>query len=162
MSGTNESSVAEKSQQLDDILEKYERSCGIPKIQIHSEAEQYLNMNHQSLAKLTAEQCGEAAVTLAQFGFHIQRCYNAEMARANWAEDIIKRTIASEVGQYKAASFEERKLQAIRGNDYADKLDKLRLAAKARADKLSYIGARIEFLAKTMLELQQTKRRQYN
>lgn len=160
MSGNAESA----SQQLDKInkaLAEYERSKGVPAITPHNEAEQYLNMPHTELRKMTPEQCGEAAVVLAQYGFHLQRAFNEEVARMNWAEDVAKRTIAGDVKQYQAPSFEERKMLAIRGNEYASKLDQIRSWAKARSERLSYLSSKVEFLARTMLELQQTRRRQY-
>lgn len=144
---------------IDAALEEYEKGCGLPKVQIHSEAEQYLNMNHDDINRLSAEYCGEAAIVLAQYSFHLQRCYNAELARMTWAEDSIKRTITENINQVKGASFEERKMQATKQNEYAFKLDQIRTWAKCRADKLSYLASKVEFLARTFLDLQQTKRR---
>lgn len=140
-------------------LDEYERSVGLPEIVPHSEAEQYLNMTHIELNRLTAIQCGEAAVVLAQYAFHIQRSHNKELARANWAEDSTDREVAASLNQHSAYSFKERRLLAVADNDYAVNLDKIKTWAKARAERLAYLATRVEFLSKTMLDLQQTKRR---
>jgi hypothetical protein len=166
MSGENV--LPEKSQaqinleKVDKALVEYEKGCGIPDTKFHNEAEQYLSMTHNQLQKLTAEQCGEAAIVLAQFGFHLQRNYNTEMARVTWADESCKSTVAPALNQYKAPSFEERKLLAIRDNDYATKIDAIRRWAKVRAERLAYLSGKVEFLARALLDLQQTKRRQNN
>ena len=149
-------------EKLDKALLDYETSCGLPKITVNSEAEQYLNMNHGQLQKMSAELCGEAAVVLAQYGLHLQRCYNTELARMNWAAESCKRSVSIKINQYKGASYEERRMMAIMDNEYAFKLEKIRSYAQARSEKLSYISSKVEFLARTFLELQQTKRRQNN
>lgn len=141
-------------------LDDYEKSVGIPTIEPHSEAEQYLNMTHFQLSKLTAIECGEAAAVLAQYAFHLQRSHNKEAARSNWAEESTDREIAPKLSQYNAYSFKERRMLAVADNEYALNLDKIKSWGKARAERLAYLASKVEFLAKTMLELQQTKRRQ--
>lgn len=161
MNGPEElENAASTLKRIDVALEEYEKGCGLPKITMHSEAEQYLNMNHDDIQRLSAEYCGEAAVVLAQYGLHLQRHYNSELARITWAEDSIRRTITENINQVKGASFEERKMQATKQNEYAFKLDQIKTWAKCRADKLSYLSSKVEFLARTFLDLQQTKRRQ--
>jgi hypothetical protein len=159
MSGETELTLEQKLNQLDAALDKYEKSKGLPDVVPHGEAQQYLNINQAQLAKLTPEQCGEAAVMVAQFGFHLQKVYNREIGVINWCEDCIQRTITPELKQYNAPSADERKRLAIRGNEYASKLQRLKSIAQARVDRLSYLPAKVEWLSRTLLELQQTKRR---
>lgn len=147
-------------QKYDEALNKYETGIGLNSYVLHSEAEKYLNMPHDELRKLSAEDCGEAAVVLAQLSFSIQKHYNQELARIGLCEEEIRRTITNEISQYRGNSFEERKMQAIRGNDKAIKLDRIKGWAQARANRLSYLASKIEFLSRTFLDYQQTKRRQ--
>lgn len=158
----NDESAKQQVERVDKALDEYERSQGLPKLVPHNEAETYLNMSRGEMHKMYPDDCGEAAVILAQYAFHIQRACNEELARMNWAEDMIKKTIAYEISQYKAASYEERKIQAVNGNDFTSKLDKIRIWAKARYDRIAYLSSKIEFLAQTFRDLQQTKRRQTN
>src|SRR5688572_25836424 len=106
MSGNSES-VDDRLRRLDAALDAYESEIGLHKVKIHSEAEPYLNITQAQLSKLSDEQCGEAAVVVAQFGFHIQRSYNEEVARMNWAQSTAMRTIAEETANYQAPSYEE-------------------------------------------------------
>lgn len=159
MSG-NQDSVDERLRKVNAALDSYERELGLNQIVLHNEGEQYFNMTHDQLRKLTWEQCGEAATVLAQSSFHLQRGYNKEVATANWARDLALRTIADEIGNYQGASAEERKQKALKGNEFANKLEQIRMYAQARSDRIGYLSSRVEFLAKTMLELQQTKRKQ--
>lgn len=161
MDGTVEYAM-QHMEKVTKALNDYELSKGLPLIQPNNEAEKYLNISREEMRKMYPDECGEASALLAQFAFHIQRACNEELARMNWAEDVIKRTIANELSQYRAASYEERKLQAIQGNDYAFKLDQIRTWAKARYDRISYLPSKIEFLAQTFRDLQQMKRRQAN
>src|SRR6187402_2410589 len=127
MSGPNELETAnEAMDRVNAALDEYERGCGLPKLGMHSEAEQYLNMNHDDINRLNAEQCGEAAIVLAQYGFHLQRCSNKEVARLSWATDAIKRAITDSMGNVIGASFEERKMKAVKQNEYANKLDQIK------------------------------------
>lgn len=161
MNGEGELLTAKQQlEKIDAALKQYEKTCGLPDIVPHSEAEQYLNISHKELQRLSSEECGEAAVVLAQYSFHLQRCLNAEIARMTWAEDTVKHTITDQLKQQGGNSFEERKMASIKHNEFAYKVDQIRMWAKCRADKLAYLASKVEFLARTFLDLQQTKRRQ--
>jgi hypothetical protein len=152
----------QKLERINKALDEYEESKGLIKYKPHNEADRFINMKHSDMQKLTPDELGEAAILLAQFAYHIQRAFNEEVGRVNWAEDEVKRTIAGEVNQYQGSSYEERKLLAIKENEYARKLDYIRSYAKARADRLGYLSSRMEFLAKMFSDLRQTKKREYN
>ena len=49
-------------------------------------------------------------------------------------------------------------MMAIKDNGYAKKLLEIKNKAKQVIDRLEYIPARINYMCKTLLELQQTKR----
>ena len=159
MDGESES-AKQRLDKINKALEEYEHSIGIPVLAPHNEAERYLNMSHKEMNHLSDIDCGEAATVLAQYSFHIQRAANKELGIANWADDMAKKAIASELQQYRGASFEERRMQALKENEYANKLDQIRIWARARYDKIAFLSNRIEFIARTFMDLQQTKRRQ--
>jgi hypothetical protein len=89
---------------------------------------------------------------------------NREQARVRWAEEAVKRIIANKLRGAGSTycSYEERKLLAIRNDDAALKVDGLRIKAQLRIDRISYMATRVENVAKALLDLQQTKRRQQN
>jgi hypothetical protein len=145
----------------DDILDEYEQSLGLnlykndalPEIELN----EYLTMNRDILEKLTPEDCAQIAYRLAQFCFHIQRTINREIARYNWAEEIIKETIADELNNYKGYGYIEKSIQAIKHNDKAQSLNKIKNYAKQRSDRLSYLANSIKNLSDVILSIQKSK-----
>lgn len=145
----------------DDILDEYEQSIGLPKYNNDSlpedELNNYLTMTRDSLEKLSPEDCAQISYRLAQFAFHIQRTLNREIARLNWAEETTKETIADEINNYKGYGYIEKSLQAIKHNDKASSLSKIKRYAQQRVDRLSYLANSIKNLSDIMLSIQRTK-----
>jgi hypothetical protein len=149
--------VKDRLEKLNAVLAEYERKSGLPNKPIEHESEQYISITKAELKAMSADECGEAAVLLAQLSLYLQRIINEEHSRFSWAEESIKKIIAPMLSNYKAYSFEERKLCAINDNIEAQTLDKVRVNAKIRIDRMSYLATRIEFLSKTFLDLQRSK-----
>jgi hypothetical protein len=151
----------EEIQYWDSILDEYEQSIGLPEYNKDllpaSELNEYLSMNRDSLEKLSPEDCAQIAYRLSQFSFHIQRTLNRELARYNWAEATINETIADEINNYKGYGFVEKSLQAIKHNDKASSLNKIKHYAKQRADRLSYLSNGINNLSTIILSIQKSK-----
>lgn len=145
----------------DDILDEYEKSIGLSiyKNDALSETElnNYLTMNRDVLEKLNPEDCAQIAYRLGQFSFHIQRTANRETARYNWADEMIKETIADELNNYKGYGYIEKSMQAIKHNDKAQSLNKIKNYAKQRSDRLSYLATSIKNLSDIILSIQKTK-----
>lgn len=145
----------------DDILDEYEQSIGLStyKNDIFSEQElnQYLTMNRDSLEKLSPEDCAQISYRLCQFSFHIQRTINREIARYNWADEVIKETIANEINNYKGYGYVEKAGQAIKHNDRAQSLNNIKKFAKQRSDRLSYLANSIKNLSDILLSIQRNK-----
>ncbi len=138
-SGGGNVSLKETIEQIDKSLEEYEKNCGIPNTGANEEIEKYFNLSRTQLQKLSADECGEMAYMLAQYNFHLQKCSNTETSRRNWAEDMLKKMTISKVGDYRGYSYEERRLAAIADNEATVKLDKVRIWANMRIDKLNYL-----------------------
>jgi len=146
----------------DDILDEYEHSIGLGKYsEVHNftegELSSYLNMNRDSIEKLTPEDCAQISYRLAQYAFYLQRTLNREIARHNWAEETIKETIADEINNYKGYGFVEKSLQAIKHNDRALSLSKIKRYAQQRMDRLSYLANTVKNLSDIILSVQKTK-----
>ena len=145
----------------DRILDEYENSIGLSKYnaEVLSEAELngYLTMSRDTLEKITIEDCGQIAYRLSQFSFHLQRTLNREIARINWAEDTIKDTIADEINNYKGYGYIEKSAQAIKHNDKAMSLNKIKKYAKQRADRLTYLASSVKNLADILISIQKSK-----
>ena len=146
----------------DDILDEYENSIGLGIYSdIHSFTEDELNlyftMNRDAIEKLTPEDCAQISYRLAQYAFFLQRTLNREIARHNWAEENIKETIADEINNYKGYGFMEKSLQAIKHNDKATSLNKIKKYAQQRMDRLSYLANSVKNLSDILLSVQRTK-----
>jgi len=152
----------EEVQYWDNILDEYEKSLGLGKYSdVHNftedELNNYFSMSRDAIEKLTPEDCAQIAYRLAQYAFYIQRTINRELARYNWAEESIKESIADEINNYKGYGFLEKSLQAIKHNDKATNLNKIKKYAQQRMDRLSYLANSIKNLSDIILAVQRTK-----
>ena len=151
----------EQVNEWDRVLDEYENNIGLStyKIDAFSETElnTYLHMSRDEIEKLTPEDCAQISYRLAQFAFHVQRTINRETARLNWADESIKETIADEINTYKGYGYIEKSLQAIKHNDKASALNKIKKYAKQRSDRLQYLATNIKNLSDIMLSVQKTK-----
>jgi len=145
----------------DKVLDEYERSIGLGTYKNdalpEAELNQYFQMTRDELEKTTPEVCGEIAYRLSQFAFHIQRSLNRELARLNWADETIKETIADDINNYKGYGYIEKSYQAIKNNDKAISLNKIKKYAKQRSDRLQYLANNIKHLSDIMLSIQKSK-----
>ena len=151
----------EELETWDNLLDEYEHKIGLPKyieeILPEQELQTYLTMNRDVLEKTTPEDCGQIAYRLAQFSFHIQRTLNRELARHNWAEETIKEVIADDINNYKGYGYIEKSSQAIKHNDRANKLSKIKKYAKQRSDRLTYLATSIKNLSDILISIQRSK-----
>ncbi len=154
-------SSKEEVKYWDDILDEYEKSIGVPsyinEVLPESELNQYLTMNRDVLEKLGPEDCAQISYRLGQFAFHLQRTNNREIARYNWADELIKETIADELNNYKGYGYAEKSIQAIKHNERAQSLQNIKKFAKQRSDRLSYLSGNIKNLSDILLSIQRNK-----
>lgn len=145
----------------DKLLDEYEKSIGLSQYQhdILPEVElnHYLAMSRDELEKLTPDDCAQISYRLGQFSFHIQRTINRELARYNWSDENIKETIADDINNYKGYGYIEKSYQAIKHNDKAVALNKIKKYAKQRADRLSYLANGIKNLSDIIMSISKIK-----
>lgn len=151
----------EQVNEWDRVLDEYEKGIGLGQYN-HSlipenELQLYLSMNRDEIEKLTPDDCIQISLRLGQFSFHVQRSINREISRMNWADDSIKEVIADEINNYKGYGYAEKSLQAIKHNDKASNLNKIRKYAKQRSDRLQYLANGIKNLSDIMLSVSKTK-----
>ena len=145
----------------DKLLDEYEQSIGLSSYKSNflpeSELNSYLSMNRDELEKLNPDDCAQISYRLSQFSFHIQRTINRELARYNWADETIKDTIADELNNYKGYGYVEKSYQAIKHNDKAISLNKIKKYAKQRADRLSYLANGVKNLSDIIMAISKIK-----
>jgi hypothetical protein len=151
----------EELESWDAILDEYEKNIGLPiynsECLSENELQTYLTMNRDVLEKTTPEDCGQIAYRLTQFSFHLQRTLNRETARYNWAEETIKEIIADELNNYKGYGYVEKSSQAIKHNDRANSLNKIKKYAKQRLDRLTYLASAVKNLSDILIAIQKSK-----
>ena len=152
----------EQVEEWDRILDEYEKSIGLGTYSdIHNFTEEELNsyfsMSRDVIEKLTPEDCAQISLRLAQYALFLQRTINREIARHNWAEESIKESIADEINNYKGYGYIEKSLQAIKHNEKASGLNRIKKYAKQRMDRLSYLANNIKNLSDIILAVQKTK-----
>jgi hypothetical protein len=151
----------EELQDWDNILDEYEKGLGIPKYNNAGMPEQelnnYLTMDRTELERITPEDCSQISYRLAQFSFYIQRTINREIARNNWADETIKMVIADEINNYKGYGYVEKSLQAIKNNEKAQAINKIKIYSKQRTDRLSYLANSIKNLSDILISIQKIK-----
>jgi hypothetical protein len=157
----NNKTAKEELQDWDVLLDEYESGIGLPKYSSgllpETELNTYLSMNRDELEKLTPEDCGQISYRLGQFAFHVQRTINREIARNNWADDTIKVVIADDINNYKGYGYVEKANQAVKHNDKAQSLNKIRIYSKQRTDRLSYLANSLKNLSDILLSIQKIK-----
>jgi len=158
---TNKNSSSEQINYWDKVLDEYEASIGLSTYTANSfreeELNEYLTMDRNVLEKLSPEDCAQISYRLAQFSLHIQRTLNRENARLNWAEETIKETIADDINNYKGYGYLEKSSQAIKHNEKAMALNKIKKYAKQRSDRLTYISSCVKNLSDILLSINKTK-----
>tara|TARA_R110002020_G_scaffold55309_2_gene153584 strand:+ start:8869 stop:9360 length:492 start_codon:yes stop_codon:yes gene_type:complete len=145
--------------QIDSVLDEYENNLGLAPYtaDFHDQSvKKYMGMPRQHMEKLTVEECAEAALLLGGFSFYLQRSYNREMARVNWATSSLKKTVSGREGQY-SGSWDSQYYQAIKGDDYTSKLDTIQRYAQQRADRLTYLATSVKNLSDLFVNLQRAK-----
>ena len=151
----------EKVKEWDEILDSYENSIGFPKYNEclinEKELNEYFSMDRNVIEKLSPEDTAQISYRLSQFAFHVQRTLNREIARHNWAEETIKETIADELNSYKGYGYVEKYYQAVKHNEAAQSLNKIKKYAKQRMDRLSYTANSIKNLSDILMAINRNK-----
>jgi hypothetical protein len=151
----------EELETWDKLLDEYENRIGMPtymeEVLPEAELQKYLTMSRDVLEKTTPEDCGQIAYRLAQFSFHVQRTLNRELARVNWAEETIKDVIADDINNYNGYGYVEKSSQAIKHNERAYKLSRIKKYARQRMDRLTYLATSLKNLSDILISIQRSK-----
>ena len=158
------STIDEKLENLNEILDEYENLNGLPKFQsrdIADEINEYFTMNRTTLSKLSGEDCAEIAVRLNQQSIYVQRLYNRERSQVISMDVALDKFSTKYIDSYSSFMKHELKIAAIvNEHEYAKKLQTIIVKAKQRMTRLYSISEKMQELSKTMLNLQRAKNSQ--
>ena len=151
--------ATERLAEIDKILDEYENSLGLPTYSTEfgdQTVKGYMELSRGEMEKLTIEECAEAALLLGGFSFYLQRSFNREKARVNWAASVLKSTVSGRESQY-SGSWDSQYEQAIKGDSYTSKVNSIRRYAQQRADRLTYLATSAKNLSDLFANLQRAK-----
>ena len=151
--------ASDQLKKLDSVLDEYEKSLGIPEFAdefLDDSAKKYMSLSRSQIEKLTPSQCAEAALLLGSLSFHMQRAYNREVARVNWAKQTLKTTISGREQSYRG-SWESQFNQAVGEDSYTRKIMQIQKYAQQRADRLTYLASSIKNISDIFLAVQRAK-----
>lgn len=150
--------LSEKINVVEESLNEFEAKHKIPRPNVSKDlVEKY--MNQQNVSSLTLDECGEAALILSQYSYYIQTVINKEKALIRWTNYSIEQVVTRDIDKYIGYKYEERLSKAIVNNDYASKVNKLKVNAEIKVERLQFLASKIDSIAKIYIELSQTKRR---
>lgn len=155
--------ASDQLNKLDHVLDEYERSLGMSEFsdEFHDDsAKKYMTLSRSQIEKLTPAECAEAALLLGSLSFHMQRAYNREVARVNWAKQTLRSTVAGREQSYRG-SWESQFNQAVGEDGYTRKVMQIQKYAQQRADRLTYLASSIKNISDIFLAVQRTKALKY-
>lgn len=130
-------------------------------VTINPELEQLLDLSEDKLRGMEPDDLGINAVLLAKYAYYIQSLSNNQSIALHFAESSLDKVVRDNYKQYKGQYMKQEEVEGaiISSNDAAAEYNRLAVLAKARLTKLSYLANRIQFVAQTLIELQQSKRK---
>lgn len=169
MSGDNESSpplsLKTRVPDLLSEIDRLERSLALPDFDKQDLALNavtgLLEISREQLRGLSAEECQENAILLAQLAFHVQRKENRLKAVVEMCQANLPMLIAQTVGSQRGNSLEERRLLAIKNHPVAWKLKQLETQYQLQLTGLNYLAMRIEYYSRLFHEQAKIKGKQH-
>lgn len=155
------SNVKQQYEEYKIILAKLDDMTIMSKVPLNSEVDEVLGMKYSTLSKLVAEQCGEYAFLLSQYATYLQIQQNDARAKAEWAKGKVMEQVCPMLNNYGDGyvKFEIKRQLAINEHENISLLDQIEKKARTVVHKLDFISGKINTMAQTLMELQQTKRR---
>jgi hypothetical protein len=156
-----QNTAKERLLEADRWLDDYESKLGLPGFNesaICTEIGNYLTMDQEALERLDPESCSEIAAICAKESFNLQRAYNREVAHITWANDALKLGVAGKTSQY-GGSFIQQEMQAIKEDEYLEKVFKIKSYAQQRVDRLNFLATTLNRFSDRLDGLQAAKNR---
>lgn len=147
-----------RMQKLEKMLDEYEGRIGLSQFQEQGEdsVKEYLSMTRAQMEKLSPIDCAEIAIALGGFSFYLQRCFNRENARVDWASSVLKQIVSGKEQQFRG-SWESQFSQAVSNDGYASKILKLKNYAQQRANRITYLASSCKHMSELYKNLQLAK-----
>ena len=159
METEDQQSIKARMKVIDDALDAYEKSIGVPVINSAIDEDNItkcISMPQSYREKMTIEECAEMAVECNILAYHMMRAFNREKARHTWAHEAIQSIVSSTCHQF-SGTWQRQEKQAIAQDSAAAKLEKIKNYAQQRMDRINYLPNQLKNLADSFNNLQRAK-----
>jgi hypothetical protein len=151
--------------EIEELIDGYIAKNHIPDfVNCKHASNRYLDLPTSKLRDMTADECGEASYVLSNYSMYLQKEINKYTSIQRYCDVkidfIISREIDNVGGQY--SKYEQKRILCIRQNDVASQLFKLRNNIEMYLTNLYDLPRKVENMSRTLVELQQSKRRKYS
>ena len=138
MSGQKELTASDRLKKFEESVYRYIEEGYLNLISINVEAcAEACNLTPDQLRDITNDEAMIHSYSLYSYAHHLQDEYGRNLIKLNFAEDNIRKIVASQVDQFGKYTKHEIKVeQIIKENKFAEKLDLIRRHAQARLDAL--------------------------
>ncbi len=92
---------------------------------------------------MNREECGEASIILTNFCYFLQKDINKHHRTAKFCEENIRAMIGAKSAGYASYSWQERREMALKDNEVALMLDKIRVDSLMKIEETNYLVSRI-------------------
>lgn len=121
----------------DEILEQFIESIGVAIPRPNStEADRLLNLTSEERRRMTPEECLDAEYTLLNYVVYISMMCDRLYAKASFAKDTLRRTVAKLSDRYEGYTYQEREIKTIANDDNARLLDRARAELEMKKNAL--------------------------
>ncbi len=158
----NNGTISEQVEAFKKVLNDY---IGAIKLKVDlPDLERYMELTADELRSITAEDCQVGSYTLLRYSLFIQKEFNRHQNLQNWAEHNLDLMLAKESDNYgdKYTKWDAKRAMLENENNAAKELANIIKHARSRCTELTFITNQINLMAKTLDNLQYSKRKSEN
>lgn len=153
--------ATERMEVVVKALDDYEKKSGLPEPTnpgTEEELQGYFCMTRDEIEALSPGDCVNIAYRLGQYALYLQRLYNRETARHNWAKTTMQEVIAKDLEGHSKWTKHETKVALICAeNEFVHKVNEIVKYSQQRIDRLFFLSNNVKYLAEVMISNQRAK-----
>lgn len=143
---------------FDNFVKEFTMSASADVPQLDSTVEDLLDISYEDLLSMNSKECSARSFKLSGYAMYIQGVFNQTKARLNWCEDVLNHILSKEWANYDPyMKYELKRHAVISGNEFAQKVEKLRSRLQARITILDGKLIDVRGMAEKLNELARRK-----
>lgn len=157
----NDKSAAHKAKAFQAKIDEYRQKISVP-TPLPRHIDHYINMPRSELGNLSEDDLKEIAFEIETYALYIQDKVNRHKMMVEHCRHNIFKTIGSDIRGYKDIYGQDAQwYAAIMDNEHAREWKEIEVNNQAIVTDLAYLATGLDRIARTVAELQQSKRRTY-